>query len=376
MKHRPKNHYYAVLLNGLISVFVLGLMPAPVIASEQGVAGKEPTHLLGSVIKSWSAKHLDDNDGVTFVQLTPGTSVTRQRTTTPSGGPVVTASTPNIRVVTKGAGYASITFTGGNLNKVRSVSVINAGGRVERGFTAIVNSRGRTDNRLNIGVLAGPTAAEGSFDIRLNFERPQTTPNATKNTPLYARVPSNYGRFSVRSLRTSVSLSPNPNVAGKLTYQIINVDGVPGNQVTQIRRWGAVGSGWGDGQGTIACWYNVYMSVRKVVTCDSPNAGQRKTSSLRERLHESGQILPVALGTSFDFKREANACYEMARETYSSKWLAPNRLQIRMPNGEFEHPRLGYTQGASCLMRFTIDTKDAAGNDWRIYTDNATLQFK
>ena len=366
-----RNNFCSKPRSGLISVFLLAMMPTPVIASEQGVAVKEPTHLLGSVIRSSSAKPLIDNDGPMFAQLTPRTTITRQRTVTPSG-PVVTASTPNIRVVTKGAGYASITFTGSNLNKVRSVSVINAGGRVERGFTAIVNSRGRTDNRLNIGVLAGPTSATGSFDIRLNYERPQTTPNASKNTPLYMRVPSNYGRFSVRSLRTSVSLSPNPNVKGKLTYQVIDVNGVPGNQVTKITRFG----GNVPTSNNSYCWYNVWMSIRKIVTCDSPNAGQRKTSSLREPFHESGQIRPVALGTNYEFRREANACYEMARETYSSKWLAPNRLQIRMPNGEFEHPRLGYTQGSSCLMRFTIDTKDAAGNDWRIYTDNATLQFK
>jgi hypothetical protein len=184
------------------------------------------------------------------------------------------------------------------------------------------------------------------------------------------RVHERFGRIQVQMMTPTVTIQPNPSDAGRLTITTVTVNQLPGNTVVGIKRDAQ------PGDGGRYCQFNPWVHARQIVACDSPNAGRRVASRGTSASPGPGRLLPAAF--NYDFKREANACYERVAENYTSRWLTPNRLEIHMPSGVYESPTENWrhSPGSSCLMVFSVRTKDSAGNEYYTRTPNTFLRFK
>ena len=384
---------------------VLGLLVVLLLASMQPATAQE------SAAEAAEQAEPDSDEAEEIDRASrPGSVASRTRRRVDTVTPRVDSSQPLGYLPLKiGQEYRSATLKGRNFGRIKSAFVADRRGRAVRGFRTRIGRRGRSDTNLPLGIMAGPEVSAGTYYLTLRYEvpvdrtqvhnaPPSSKPRITRPEQKTFRVPMDRLQIRAAKMNPAISaLSSDPIPHNELMRLKVTFDDMPGRQVSLVRRFnGSPGSNQN-------CAFRPWKSVRKIVVCGENGADERVTSTTRSDDEESrgdpgagpktivgdselasasvevddggevsaGQVDPDdgdasgderLIGMQFDFRREANACYEKVPETYTSKWLAPNKLQVEMTTGKF------WFEGG-CRLRFRVDTRNSAGQTFSHYID-------
>lgn len=225
----------------------------------------------------------------------PGSTSTTSRQRLNTVSPQVTGSRPlGVLRLKIGEEYRSVSLTGRNFDRISTVFVGDAQGKEIPGYHVRISSRGRTETRLNLGVIAGPGAAPGRYGLVLRYETPDPRVSYRPEGSTLARrmiqrnilVPAGQIQVSAEAMKPSlVQQSPDPiHIAEPLVLRL-TFAGVPGSEFVKVSPYYTPKE----------CYMSGWSTIRKVVPC--PEDPKRTTQSGDDPGRAAGEdIVPVLAG--------------------------------------------------------------------------------
>lgn len=236
--------------------------------------------------------------------------------------PAVRLASPRPFALQIGSGYRLLKLSGTHLDRVTVAAVVTPDGQDANGFKVRIPSRGRSNDRLSLSLIAGKPVAPGDYSLRLVYElddpRPQTSPTSARRKPIVRSVVVPGSTLTIHAQQMEAS------IAG-ITPEPLKI----GQDYTMIR----------------------------VKVIDLP--GKEFVSVSRQEIMPADPRYCDFAGT-----------YHSPEESLSTAWLGEHSLEIRFSPG-----RLIPLTGRSCLLRFAVRTENELGEEFYSLLDK-WLEFQ